>query len=55
MSQSLKLLIVEDNPTNRLVATGIPLLGSGGADVRRRCEAALERGPGPVSVGELEA
>jgi hypothetical protein len=44
----------------RLVATGVPLLGSddtgsaGGAGVRRYCQQALERGPGPVTPGELE-
>ncbi|HET7070584.1 MAG TPA: hypothetical protein VFI40_07155 [Nocardioides sp.] len=38
----------------RLVATGIPLLGDGGAAVRRRCEEALERGPGPVAADALE-
>jgi predicted nucleotidyltransferase len=38
----------------RLVATGVPLLGDGGADVRRRCADALERGPGPVPREELE-
>ncbi len=38
----------------RLVATGIPLLGDGGADVRRHCADALERGPGPVSEADLE-
>jgi predicted nucleotidyltransferase len=38
----------------RLVASGIPLLGSGGADVRRRCEEVLARGPGPVPADDLE-
>jgi predicted nucleotidyltransferase len=38
----------------RLVAQGIPLLGDGGADVRRSCEEALERGPGRVAADELE-
>jgi hypothetical protein len=38
----------------RLVASGVPLLGDGGADVRRHCEEVLERGPGPVAAEDLE-
>ena len=38
----------------RLVATGVPLLGDGGGDVRRHCEEVLERGPGPVAAADLE-
>jgi predicted nucleotidyltransferase len=39
----------------RLVATGVPLLDeSRGVDVRRSCEQALERGPGPVTPDQLE-
>jgi hypothetical protein len=38
----------------RLVASGVPLLGDGGGDVRRHCAAVLERGPGPVPAEELE-
>jgi hypothetical protein len=40
----------------RLVAKGVPLLGdpeTHGADVRRHCAEALERGPGPVSAEDL--
>ena len=38
----------------RLVASGVPLLGDGGADVRWHCEEVLERGPGPVAAEDLE-
>jgi len=37
----------------RLVASGVPLVGDGGRDVRRHCEEVLERGPGPVEAGDL--
>ena len=52
---SIEFFVAKDlarrHPTMaRLVATGIPLLGDGGAEVRRHCADALERGPGPVSV-----
>jgi predicted nucleotidyltransferase len=56
---SIEFFVAKDlarrHPTMaRLVATGIPLLGEGGADVRRHCAEALERGPGPVSDADLE-
>jgi hypothetical protein len=38
----------------RLVATGVPLLGAGGDDVRRHCQGVLDAGPPPVSVDDLE-
>jgi predicted nucleotidyltransferase len=38
----------------RLVATGVPLLGDGGADVRARCAEVLERGPEPLAADELD-
>ena len=38
----------------RLVASGVPLLGDGGGDVRRHCEEVIERGPGPVAPEDLE-
>ena len=38
----------------RLVASGVPLLGDGGGDVRRHCEEVLERGPGSVAPEDLE-
>ena len=55
---SIEFFVAKDlarrHPTMaRLVATGIPLLGDGGAEVRRHCADALERGPGPVSDADL--
>jgi len=38
----------------RLVATGVPLLGDGGADVRRYCQGVLDDGPPPVTADDLE-
>jgi len=38
----------------RLVASGVPLLGEGGADVRRHCQDVLDAGPPPVSDDDLE-
>jgi hypothetical protein len=41
----------------RLVASGVPLLGdpeTRGADTRRHCAEALERGPGPMAAEDLE-
>src|SRR5262245_4338366 len=38
----------------RLVATGVPLLGDGGSDVRRRCQDVLDAGPPPVDPADLE-
>jgi hypothetical protein len=38
----------------RLVASGVPLLGDGGAAVLRHCADVLERGPGPVAAEDLE-
>jgi Nucleotidyltransferase domain len=38
----------------RLVATGVPLVGDGGSDVRRHCQDVLDAGPPPVSVDDLE-
>jgi hypothetical protein len=39
----------------RLVALGTPLLpGTAGDDVRDRCRAVLDRGPGPADPAELE-
>lgn len=56
---SIEFFVAKDlarrHPTMaRLVATGIPLLGERGADVRRHCAEVLERGPGPVSDADLE-
>jgi hypothetical protein len=38
----------------RLVATGVPLLGGGGDDVRRHCQDVLDAGPPPLSAADLE-
>ena len=38
----------------RLVATGVPLLGDGGDDVRRHCQDVLDAGPPPVPAADLE-
>jgi Nucleotidyltransferase domain len=56
---SIEFFVTQDlarrHPTMaRLVATGIPLLGDRGGDVRRHCEEALEQGPGPVPPEDLE-
>lgn len=48
--------LVRRRPTMaRLVALGVPLLpGDGGDDVRARCQAVLDAGPGPLEPGALD-
>ena len=38
----------------RLVATGVPLLGDAGDEVRRHCQDVLDAGPPPVPAADLE-
>jgi hypothetical protein len=58
-ASSIEFFVTKDlrrrHPTMaRLVATGVPLLGDGGTDVRARCAEVLERGPAPLTVEELD-
>jgi hypothetical protein len=58
-ASSIEYFVAKDlqrrHPTMaRLVASGVPLLGGGGVDVRRRCEEVLAGGPGPVAPDDLE-
>jgi hypothetical protein len=58
-ASSIEFFVAKDlrrrHPTMaRLVATGVPLLGDGGDDVRRHCAEVLARGPAPLARDELD-